>query len=126
MTPSPDAQDGSVRPSSGAEDGVARFTAGSELTIYQALELHETLAGLLAGSPVLEVDLSSVHEIDAAGLQVLIRLKASAARDDRTLRMVGHSREVLDVLDLFQLESYFGDPLILPAADKAETRGGTA
>lgn len=84
-----------------------------ELTIYTALELKDTLlAGLSAGDE-LELDLSGVGEIDAAGLQLLVMIKKQAADLGKVLRITGHSPVVLALLNLSGLAGFFGDPLLI-------------
>jgi len=87
-----------------------------ELTIYRAAELKQTLLDAVAAQPVVEVDLSAVGEFDTAGLQLLMLAKRSAKAAERELRLVGHSPAVLDVLQLFDLAAFFGDPLVVPSA----------
>lgn len=60
-----------------------------------------------------EINLSEVSEMDSAGLQILILAKREAERHGTSLRLNGHSRAVLDVLDMCNLASYFGDPVVL-------------
>lgn len=84
-----------------------------ELTIYTALDLKATLLAGLATNEELELDLSGVEEIDAAGLQLLVMIKQQAAALGKTLRFTGHSPVVLDLLDLSGLAGFFGDPLLI-------------
>ncbi|MCB1906906.1 MAG: STAS domain-containing protein [Rhodocyclaceae bacterium] len=107
----------------GTTGNCARVVMDAELTIYQAADTHARLLATLADSEALEIDLSGVEEIDSAGVQVLIHLKESARHEARTLRLVGHSRPVIEVLELVKLESFFGDPLVLPASDPTASRG---
>jgi len=84
-----------------------------ELTIYTALELKDTLLAGLSAHQELELDLSGVGEIDAAGLQLLVMIKQQAAVLNKTLRFSGHSPVVVDLLDLSGLAGFFGDPLLI-------------
>jgi anti-sigma B factor antagonist len=85
-----------------------------EMTIYRAAELKLTLLTAVDESTAVEVDLSKVTELDSAGIQLLMLAKQSAQARQRELRLVSHSPAVLDVLDLLNLGSYFGDPLLMP------------
>jgi anti-anti-sigma factor len=67
----------------------------------------------LAQPGELEIDLSQVSELDGAGLQQLLLAKREATRVGNTLRLVSHSRAVLEVFDLCNLAAFFGDPLII-------------
>jgi anti-sigma B factor antagonist len=90
-----------------------RIVIEDELTIYTALELKEKLLTGLSTTEELELDLSRVGEIDAAGLQLLVMIKKQAAVLGKVLRFTGHSPVVLDILDLSGLAGFFGDPLLI-------------
>ncbi|HEY8036717.1 MAG TPA: STAS domain-containing protein [Methylobacter sp.] len=90
-----------------------RIVIEDELTIYTALELKEKLLTGLSTNEELELDLSRVGEIDAAGLQLLVMIKQQAAVLGKVLRFTGHSPVVLDILDLSGLAGFFGDPLLI-------------
>ncbi|MGZ8181895.1 MAG: STAS domain-containing protein [Methylobacter sp.] len=90
-----------------------RIVIEDELTIYTALELKDQLLAGLSASEELELDLSGVGEIDAAGLQLLVMIKQEAAALGKALRISGHSPVVLDLLDLSGLAGFFGDPLLI-------------
>lgn len=87
-----------------------------EMTIYRAAELKDTLLQAVAAQPVVEVDLSAVNEFDSAGLQLLMLAKRAAQAAQRELRLVNPSPAVVDVLQLFDLAAFFGDPLVVPPA----------
>ncbi len=84
-----------------------------ELTIYTVLELKDTLRESFAATEELELDLSRVGEIDAAGLQLLVLIKREAAVLGKVLRISHHSPVVLGLLDLSGLSGFFGDPLLI-------------
>jgi anti-sigma B factor antagonist len=86
-----------------------------EMTIYRAAELKQTLLASLKKPGTVEVDLSMVTELDTAGAQLLLLAKNTAQAKKRGLRLVDHSPAVLDVLELLNLTSYFGDPLLFQA-----------
>ena len=85
------------------------------LTIYRAQELKAQLLAALREDPELRLDLSQVTELDSSGLQLLYLAKREAARANRALRIVAHSDAVREVLDLCNLNTYFGDPTLIPA-----------
>jgi anti-sigma B factor antagonist len=87
-----------------------------ELTIYNAVELKDGLLKHLRASNQLEIDLSRVHELDTAGLQVLACAKKDAANNNTPFSLVNHSRSVIEVLDLYNMSSYFGDPVLISKA----------
>lgn len=84
-----------------------------ELTIYTAQAEKQHLQAFLETGDELELNLSQVAEIDSAGLQVLIVLKQEAARRQKALRYVMHSKVVLDVLEMTNMTSSFGDQVVL-------------
>ncbi|MES2207988.1 MAG: STAS domain-containing protein [Pseudomonadota bacterium] len=86
----------------------------SELTIYQAEALKKTLLAALDQPEIIEIDLSAVCEIDTAGIQLLLLAKKTAMAQKKEIHFVAHSSAVLEVFELLDLATYFGDPLILP------------
>ena len=83
-----------------------------ELTIYTAAAEKERIAAYLSSSNQPEMNLANVSELDAAGLQLLILAKKTAHQQKKNLRFTMHSKAVLDVLELTQLISSFGDPIV--------------
>lgn len=108
-----------------------KITLAQDLTIYNAgdvkkqfLEALEALdaqdaSGAPAAGKVIELDLSQVAEIDTSGIQLLILAKRESLRHKRTLRIVAHSGPVREAIDFFDLATYFGDPLLIPAREAA-------
>ncbi|KAB2845208.1 MAG: STAS domain-containing protein [Burkholderiales bacterium] len=86
-----------------------------ELSIYHAHYLKQRLLELVHAHCEVDVDLSQVTEVDTAGLQLLILAKRDAAALDRSLRYFGHSKAVLEFLDLYDLTASFGDPVVISA-----------
>lgn len=101
--------DNSVRP--------ARLTLAGEMNIYAAAGLKSRLLAPVGDCAELEIDLSRVAEIDSAGLQLLILAKRQALAQGKTLTLSGHSKPVLELLELYNLAAYFGDPMVITAAD---------
>ncbi|MDO8699342.1 MAG: STAS domain-containing protein [Rhodoferax sp.] len=93
--------------------GLCRIALNGEMTIYAALALKDELLAPLAQCETAELDLSGVSEIDSAGLQLLIMAKAEAKAHGKTLVITGHSTVVLDILDLCDLEGFFGDNVLI-------------
>lgn len=94
-------------------DGCLRIEG--EMTIYQAVELKETLLSALKGASTLEIDLHGVTEIDSAGVQLLMMAKREAHARGGKLRLSRHSPAVLDVFQMMDLAAHFGDSLLMPA-----------
>lgn len=96
-----------------AADGLSRVTVVGEMTIYNAMELKDKLLSSLAQCETVEMNLVGVSEIDSAGLQLLLMLKTEAAVHNKTLSITSHSPAVLDILDLCELEGFFGDNVLV-------------
>lgn len=88
-----------------------------DMTIYTAGEWRERLEFALASGRDIELDLSGILEIDAAGLQLLIMAKKEAENRGKALRLTNHSPAVLEALDLCGLGSFFGDPLLISSRE---------
>jgi anti-anti-sigma factor len=100
-------------------EGAVRLTVDGDLTIYHAAEIKQRLIEGVRGNGVLELDLSHVGEIDTAGLQVLALAKRESARQAHAMHIVGHSPAVREVIEFLNLAAYFGDPLVIPASERA-------
>jgi len=86
-----------------------------EMTVYNVLEQKNILLPHLKADKELKIDLSGVAEIDSAGMQLLIMMKRRAKSINNQLILVHHSQAVTEVLALFNLTSFFGDPVIISA-----------
>lgn len=96
-----------------------------ELTIYDTGVLKDGLVAAVGECAEIEVDLSAVTDIDTAGLQVLILAKRHAAATNKTLRLVGHSRPVVELIELYDVAALFGDPVVITAQEIGhDTNGG--
>ena len=91
------------------------FKVQGEFTIYQAASLKQEMISFLEGHNTIDIDLSEVSEIDAAGIQLLLLAKKTAAAKEKKLRLIEHSSPVLEALELLNLSAYFGDPLFIPS-----------
>ncbi|MDO8772862.1 MAG: STAS domain-containing protein [Burkholderiaceae bacterium] len=95
------------------------FTIEGEMTIYNSLELKDKLLAPLDQCAHMEIDLAGVSEIDSAGLQLLVMAKNEATARGKTLRISGHSPAVLEILDVCNLEGFFGDPVLIRSQESA-------
>lgn len=89
------------------------LTIEDELTIFTAAEQKAGLLSFLSSGDDLEINLSQVAEMDTAGLQLLILAKREAARTGKSLRFAMHSKVVLDILELANLTTAFGDQVVI-------------
>ncbi|MHB1736785.1 MAG: STAS domain-containing protein [Acidithiobacillus sp.] len=92
---------------------VQRLRLCGDLDIYAAASLREHILKALEQSHQVELLLEEIAEVDGAGLQVLVAAKAEALRLGVALYLSGHSRAVLDAMQLCRLMPYFGDPILL-------------
>lgn len=105
-------------------NGQWSIVIGGELTIYAAADMKSALIGALGECREMEIDLCAVSEIDSAGLQVLMLVKREAAAAGKAVRLVGHSRPVRELIELYSLATSFGDPLVIPAQERECGAGG--
>lgn len=96
-------------------DGAMHLMLDGPMTIYNAMEIKEQLLANLGNAAVLELDLSHVSEMDTAGFQLLVMAKRESQQQGRILRIVGHSPAVRDVIDFYNMDAFFGDPMLIPA-----------
>lgn len=97
------------------KDGPTLVSIKDEMTIYNVLEQKNNLYPHLKADHELQVDLSEVSEIDSAGVQLLIFLKNEADRQHNDLSFLHHSQSVVEVVEMFNLSSFFNDPVVLSA-----------
>lgn len=100
------------------EEGRRRLRVGGDLNIYSAPEFKRQLLDHLGADADLEINLSQVGEMDTAGFQVLYLAKREAMKNGKTLHLTSHSPAVLEVMDRYNMATYFGDPLVIPRTRK--------
>lgn len=86
-----------------------------DMTIYHAKQQKEALLPKLNESSELHIDLSGVSEIDSAGVQLLLMLKAESLKRGVVLKLLKHSEAIIEVFELLHLGAHFGDPVVIPA-----------
>jgi anti-sigma B factor antagonist len=106
-----------------ATGGLRRAVVQGSMTIYEAAAHKHALLDALAEATEMEIDLSSVAEMDTAGLQLLILVKRESLSAGKPLRLAGHSEVTLDVIDRYKLAGYFGDPVVITARKQKKTAG---
>lgn len=87
-----------------------------ELTIYTVAETREALHDTLVAGSEVDIDLARVTEIDTAGLQWML---AAKSLPDVTLRYLGHSPVVQQIIELAHLARRLNDPIVMPLHDTA-------
>jgi ABC-type transporter Mla MlaB component len=106
-----------------ATGGRRKAVVQGSMTIYEAAADKPALLGALANATEMEIDLSSVVEMDTAGLQLLILVKRESVRAGKPVRLTGHGEASLDVLDRYNLAGYFGDPVVISPRTQKKTAG---
>jgi len=95
-------------------DLITHVVIQEEMTIYTVLEQKSKLIPCLKADAELQLDLSEVVEIDSAGMQLLVYMKQEAIRLNNRFSLYHHSQAVVEVVDLLNLTSVFGDSIVLP------------
>lgn len=87
-----------------------------DLNIYSAGEFKQELFEQFDQKiSDVEIDLANVSEMDTSGFQIFVQAKRYADEHEFPMRLVNHSVAVIEVLDLYNATSYFGDPVVLHA-----------
>lgn len=107
----------------GSRDAAGRLgcRVRGEFNIYHALRLKDELLALLDAEQELEIDLGEAEDCDTSGVQILLLLKRSARARGKRLALVNHSASVLEAMELLNLVSELGDPLLLLQAREHST-----
>jgi anti-anti-sigma factor len=88
----------------------ARLNLQGELSIYCAAALQATLLAALAESDALELELSSVTELDTAAFQQLYLARREALGVGKSLRITAHSPATREVFELYRADDFFELP----------------
>ena len=102
-----------------AKSRTHKIAIEEDMTIYTASAQKVLLLEAVANCQELDLDLSRVGEMDTAGFQLLLLAKREAVKSDKALRITAHSKAVRELLDLYNMAGYFGDPLVIPAKEHA-------
>ena len=102
-----------------ANQGHCNMNINENMTIYNATAQKQRLLEALGNCQELDLDLSQVSEMDTAGFQVLLLAKREALKANKTVRLTAHSKVVTELLDLYNMASHFGDPMVIPAQENA-------
>jgi anti-anti-sigma factor len=91
-------------------DHIGHVSIDGELTVHTIADIKAGLALAVLEHEETEIDLGGVEEMDTAGLQLMLMAKRCSGK---TVRFVNHSEAVLRLLDLSNLGSTLGDPLLI-------------
>ena len=96
------------------ENEIINVSLSGDLTIYEAESIRKGIMdAVFANGQKLEINLSSIDEIDTCGMQVLMLAKRESEKIGKELILKSHSPAVLELMDVFHLAEYFGDPLLI-------------
>jgi anti-anti-sigma factor len=84
-----------------------------ELTIFTVSEIWQSMWRLFEGTNEIEIDLQGVSEVDSVGIQLLALVKMAVEKRGMSARFVNYSKEVVDVVEMFNLAGKIADPLVL-------------
>ena len=91
-------------------DNVANLVVEGSLTIDTAAQLRRRLVHALQDHASVRLDLSSLTDIDAAGLQLLIMIRWEAKRQCREMQIAAHHPVAREMAGLANLVSYLAEP----------------
>lgn len=91
-------------------NGVAQVVISGDLTVNTIAEVKAALALAVLEHDRIDIDLGEIEEMDTAGLQLMLMAKRC---EGKAVRLVNHSDAVLRLLDLSNLSSTLGDPLLI-------------
>ncbi len=95
------------------EDGKCSISLEGEFDIYAAAAFRDELMPCLFDGTSFVFDLAAVSEMDTSCFQVLMQAKRECEKVGKEMQMVSHSPAMLDILDLYNMECFFGDPLLM-------------
>lgn len=92
---------------------VFQMSIEGEMTIFRSEAIKEAVVSAISDNEEIEIDLSQVSEIDGAGVMLMISIKLEAWQKKKQLRFVGHSAAVTEAVDMCDLSSFLGDPIVI-------------
>lgn len=89
--------------------GHSRIRIAGPMTFYTAVHWRDTLRAAMGAPGNVELDLSGVSDIDAAGIQLLVSLRMEAQASERALHLVATSERIREALAFCHLTEFFED-----------------
>ncbi|NNM51516.1 MAG: STAS domain-containing protein [Pseudomonadales bacterium] len=96
-------------------EGTVRLRIQGGLSVYDAAAIKRALVDAVHQHARVELDLSTVDDLDTAGVQLLMLAKQESLRQQHEMHIVAHSDAVISVFEFLNLAAFFGDPLVLLA-----------
>lgn len=103
-------ENGVMVKSEARRDGGQRLLIAGPMTLSTAAHWRERLLAVDDAQGDMELDLSGVSDIDAAAIQLLVRLRQQARGASRRLRLLAPSTCVHEALDFCHLSEFFEIP----------------
>jgi anti-sigma B factor antagonist len=91
----------------GKQGSKCRLVANTDMTIYAATENLDELIKSYTEFNELEMDLSSVEEVDCSGVQLLLALTHSAELQGKQFSLSNASAAMLEVMNLLNIKDQF-------------------
>jgi len=102
-----------MRISVAMQKNTLRVRLGESLDIASAADARSRLLQVSQSSDNLELDLSSLSDIDTAGIQILLALRQQRTRQGARTRMVHPSQPILDAFGLLGLQHVFDEAVVV-------------
>lgn len=102
-----------MRISVAMQKNTLRVRLGESLDIASAADARSRLLQVSQSSDNLELDLSSLSDIDTAGIQILLALRQQRLRQGVRTRMVHPSQPILDAFGLLGLQHVFDEAVVV-------------
>lgn len=90
---------------------VFRFSIEGKVTSSMVAELKEAILPVISRSDEIQIDLSTISEIDFAGLLLMVDAKLTAIKRGKALHFIGHSKPVIEILEISGLRGFFDAPI---------------
>ncbi len=98
----------------------SKVTLVGKCTIYNVVRLKQTLIETISNNQNILIDLEKVSDFDTAGMQLFISAKNTVKLSKKKIKFTSHPTCVVAILDLYGLTSFFGDKIVLTAAERQQ------
>jgi len=97
-----------------------KLVLSGRLTVYNVKEFRDMILPITERLPTIILDMKDVTDFDSSFLQLFISLKNTAYQLGHILKIINHSKSVLQVLDVFGLVGFFSDKIVLKNSERKE------
>lgn len=92
---------------------IEAITVPGDMTIYDAEEIKSLFDEAVKLEADVCVNLGNVTEIDTSGIQLMVSFKKTIEEKNKHVTFEGHTEAVIDLFDVFDIATYFGDPIVM-------------